>query len=171
VQSSPLGGARHNRSRLRRPLRRARPARSSASPPKRCRCLPPCATGDAMRLGMLLRYHGDHLGWTKVAGAERLGYDFGVSREAYCTDAVSRRPGSWRARTRIMAGVGIMQMQARTPACNCDDGTALQGRCRTIASCWAVGRQSGRRGRRGLPRLPSQSDCADPRVHRNPRRS
>ena len=70
-----------------------------------------------MRLGMLLRYHGDGLALDEVLEAERLGYDSVWSGEAYGTDAVT--PTAWilARTTRIRAGTGIMQMQARTPAC------------------------------------------------------
>jgi len=42
-----------------------------------------------MRLGMLLRYHGDSLALAEVLEAERLGYDSVWSGEAYGTDAVT----------------------------------------------------------------------------------
>jgi F420-dependent oxidoreductase-like protein len=79
-----------------------------------------------MRLGMLLRYHGDHLALDEVLEAERLGYHSVWSGEAYGTDAVT--PTAWiLARTsRIKAGVGIMQMQARTPACTAMTALTLQ---------------------------------------------
>jgi F420-dependent oxidoreductase-like protein len=79
-----------------------------------------------MRLGMLLRYHGDHLALDEVLEAERLGYSSVWSGEAYGTDAVT--PTAWiLARTsRIKAGVGIMQMQARTPACTAMTALTLQ---------------------------------------------
>jgi F420-dependent oxidoreductase-like protein len=79
-----------------------------------------------MRLGMLLRYHGDHLALDEVLEAERLGYTSVWSGEAYGTDAVT--PPAWiLARTsRIKAGVGIMQMQARTPACTAMTALTLQ---------------------------------------------
>ena len=79
-----------------------------------------------MRLGMLLRYHGDHLALDEVLEAERLGYDSVWSGEAYGTDAVT--PTAWilARTTRIKAGVGIMQMQARTPACTAMTALTLQ---------------------------------------------
>ena len=46
-----------------------------------------------MRLGMLLRYHGDHLALDEVLEAERLGYNSVWSGEAYGTDAVT--PTAW----------------------------------------------------------------------------
>jgi F420-dependent oxidoreductase-like protein len=75
---------------------------------------------------MLLRYHGDHLALDEVLEAERLGYTSVWSGEAYGTDAVT--PTAWiLARTsRIKAGVGIMQMQARTPACTAMTALTLQ---------------------------------------------
>ena len=79
-----------------------------------------------MRLGMLLRYHGDHLALNEVLEAERLGYTSVWSGEAYGTDAVT--PTAWilARTTRIKAGVGIMQMQARTPACTAMTALTLQ---------------------------------------------
>src|SRR5687768_7183330 len=79
-----------------------------------------------MRLGMLLRYHGDHLALDEVLEAERLGYTSVWSGEAYGTDAVT--PTAWiLARTsRIKAGTGIMQMPARTPACTAMTAATLQ---------------------------------------------
>ena len=79
-----------------------------------------------MRLGMLLRYHGDHLALDEVLEAERLGYSSVWSGEAYGTDAVT--PTAWilARTTRIKAGVGIMQMQARTPACTAMTALTLQ---------------------------------------------
>jgi len=72
-----------------------------------------------MRLGMLLKYSGtpNSLALEQVLEAERLGYDSVWSGEAYGTDAVT--PTAWilARTTRIKAGTGIMQMQARTPAC------------------------------------------------------
>jgi alkanesulfonate monooxygenase SsuD/methylene tetrahydromethanopterin reductase-like flavin-dependent oxidoreductase (luciferase family) len=79
-----------------------------------------------MRLGMLLRYHGDSLALDEVLEAERLGYDSVWSGEAYGTDAVT--PTAWilARTTRIRAGTGIMQMQARTPACTAMTALTLQ---------------------------------------------
>ena len=58
--------------------------------------------------------------------AERLGYDSVWSGEAYGTDAVT--PTAWilARTTRIRAGTGIMQMQARTPACTAMTALTLQ---------------------------------------------
>ena len=79
-----------------------------------------------MRLGMLLRYHGHDLALDEVLEAERLGYSSVWSGEAYGTDAVT--PTAWilARTTRIKAGVGIMQMQARTPACTAMTALTLQ---------------------------------------------
>jgi F420-dependent oxidoreductase-like protein len=79
-----------------------------------------------MRLGMLLRYHGHDLALSEVLEAERLGYDSVWSGEAYGTDAVT--PTAWilARTTRIRAGTGIMQMQARTPACTAMTALTLQ---------------------------------------------
>lgn len=79
-----------------------------------------------MRLGMLLRYHGHDLALAEVLEAERLGYDSVWSGEAYGTDAVT--PTAWilARTTRIRAGTGIMQMQARTPACTAMTALTLQ---------------------------------------------
>ena len=79
-----------------------------------------------MRLGMLLRYHGHDLALNEVLEAERLGYHSVWSGEAYGTDAVT--PSAWilARTTRIKAGVGIMQMQARTPACTAMTALTLQ---------------------------------------------
>jgi F420-dependent oxidoreductase-like protein len=79
-----------------------------------------------MKLGMLLRYHGHDLALSEVLEAERLGYHSVWSGEAYGTDAVT--PSAWilARTTRIKAGVGIMQMQARTPACTAMTALTLQ---------------------------------------------
>jgi F420-dependent oxidoreductase-like protein len=75
---------------------------------------------------MLLRYHGHDLALNEVLEAERLGYESVWSGEAYGTDAVT--PSAWilARTTRIKAGVGIMQMQARTPACTAMTALTLQ---------------------------------------------
>ena len=81
-----------------------------------------------MRLGMLLKYSGapNSLALDEVLEAERLGYDSVWSGEAYGTDAVT--PTAWilARTTRIRAGTGIMQMQARTPACTAMTALTLQ---------------------------------------------
>ena len=79
-----------------------------------------------MRLGMLLRYHGDGIALDEVLEAERLGFDAVWAGEAYGTDAVS--PVAWvlARTTRIKAGTSIMQMPARTPACAAMTAMTLQ---------------------------------------------
>src|SRR5262245_35547259 len=81
-----------------------------------------------MRLGMLLHYSGapDGLRLQEVLEAERLGYHSVWSGEAYGTDAVT--PTAWvlARTTRIKAGSGILQMQARTPACAAMTAMTLQ---------------------------------------------
>src|SRR3981081_2733501 len=112
-----------------------------------------------MRLGMLLKYSGtpNSLALEQVLEAERLGYDSVWSGEAYGTDAVT--PTAWilARTTRIRAGTGIMQMQARTPAC------ALHP---TLPA-------GGRRLRAGVRRgvvggSVGKADGAYPRIHRDP---
>ena len=77
---------------------------------------------------MLLKYSGapNGLAMDEVLEAERLGYDSVWSGEAYGTDAVT--PTAWilARTTRIRAGTGIMQMQARTPACTAMTALTLQ---------------------------------------------
>ena len=72
-----------------------------------------------MKLGMMLGMYGPNpkLDIDLVLEAERLGYESVWSGEAYSTDAVT--PIAWvlARTTRIKAGTGIMQMNARTPAC------------------------------------------------------
>jgi F420-dependent oxidoreductase-like protein len=81
-----------------------------------------------MRLGMLLHYTArpEGLRMQEVLEAERLGYDSVWSGESYGTDAVT--PTAWvlARTTRIRAGTGIMQMQARTPACAAMTAMTLQ---------------------------------------------
>ncbi|MDQ2803783.1 MAG: LLM class F420-dependent oxidoreductase [Pseudomonadota bacterium] len=71
-----------------------------------------------MQLGITIDLSGAHptLDMDRVLEAERLGFSQVWTGEAYGTDAVT--PVAWiLARTsRIKAGTGIMQMQARTPA-------------------------------------------------------
>ena len=120
-----------------------------------------------MRLGMLLRYHGHDLALDEVLEAERLGYTSVWSGEAYGTDAVT--PTAWilARTTRIKAGVGIMQMQARTPACTAMTALTLQA---LVEQPLPAGhRRVGTAGRRGLARRAvRQADGAHPRIHRNP---
>ena len=72
-----------------------------------------------MKLGILLRYHGEAGGpdMDTVLEAERLGYEQVWQGESYGIDSVS--PIAWvLAHTKkIKAGTGIMQLPARTPAC------------------------------------------------------
>ena len=81
-----------------------------------------------MKLGLLLRYHGETGGpdMDLVLEAERLGYDSVWSGESYGTDAVT--PTTWvlSRTTRIKAGTGIMQMSARTPAMSAMTALTLQ---------------------------------------------
>jgi len=72
-----------------------------------------------LRLGMMLGLYGPNpkLDMDLVMEAERLGFDQVWTGEAYSTDAVT--PITWvlARTTKIKAGTGIMQMNARTPAC------------------------------------------------------
>jgi F420-dependent oxidoreductase-like protein len=81
-----------------------------------------------MKIGILLRYHGETGGpkMETVLEAERLGYSAVWTGESYGTDAVS--PIAWvLARTsKIKAGTGIMQMSARTPTCAAMTAATLQ---------------------------------------------
>ena len=81
-----------------------------------------------MKLGILLRYHGEAGGprMETVLEAERLGYESVWTGESYGTDAVT--PVAWvLARTsKIKAGTGIMQMPARTPTCAAMTAATLQ---------------------------------------------
>src|SRR3981081_429548 len=81
-----------------------------------------------MRLGLLLRFSGaaNSRAMEQVLEAERLGYASVWSGEAYGTDAVT--PTAWilARTTRIRAVTGIMQMQARTPACTAMTALTLQ---------------------------------------------
>ena len=81
-----------------------------------------------MKLGLLLRYHGEvgGPGMDLVLEAERLGYDSVWSGESYGTDAVT--PTTWvlSRTTKIKAGTGIMQMSARTPAMTAMTALTLQ---------------------------------------------
>ena len=95
-----------------------------------------------MRLGTLPpKYSGapNGLAMDEVLEAERLGYDSVWIGEAYGTDAVT--PTAWilARTTRIRAGTGIMQMQARTPAMHGDDGAHPARRCRTTAFSSGIG--------------------------------
>ncbi|HEY2662726.1 MAG TPA: LLM class F420-dependent oxidoreductase [Candidatus Binataceae bacterium] len=71
-----------------------------------------------MKLGLIAGYSGAQMGlnMSLILEAERLGFDSVWTAEAYGSDAVS--PLAWigAQTTKIKLGVGIMQMQARTPA-------------------------------------------------------
>jgi alkanesulfonate monooxygenase SsuD/methylene tetrahydromethanopterin reductase-like flavin-dependent oxidoreductase (luciferase family) len=87
-----------------------------------------------------------------VLEAERLGYDSVWSGEAYGTDAVT--PTAWilARTTRIRAGTGIMQMQARTPACTAMTALTLQALVRQpVSPGHRRLRTAGRRGWYGVP--------------------
>ena len=122
-----------------------------------------------MRLGMLLKYSGapNGLAMDEVLEAERLGYDSVWSGEAYGTDAVT--PTAWilARTTRIRAGTGIMQMQARTPACTAMTAMTLQA---LSNNRFLLGHRRLRAaGRRGLARRAvRQADGAHPRIHPDP---
>jgi F420-dependent oxidoreductase-like protein len=81
-----------------------------------------------MKLGLLLRYHGEVGGpdMDLVLEAEKLGYDSVWSGESYGTDSVT--PTTWvlSRTTKIKAGTGIMQMSARTPAMTAMTALTLQ---------------------------------------------
>jgi F420-dependent oxidoreductase-like protein len=85
-----------------------------------------------MRLGILLRYHGEAGGpdIEHVLEAERLGFASAWSSEAYGTDAVT--PATWvLARTStIKVGTGIMQMPGRTPTLAAMTALTLQAMSR-----------------------------------------
>ena len=72
-----------------------------------------------MKLGITLAMGGaaPRLNIEYVLEAERLGFDQVWTGESYSTDAVT--PIAWvlARTTKIRAGTGIMQMNARTPAC------------------------------------------------------
>ncbi len=80
-----------------------------------------------MQLGITLKVSaGNPVDMDKVLEAERLGYSQVWSGEAYGTDAVT--PIAWvlARTTKIKAGTGIMQMQARTPTCAAMTAMTLQ---------------------------------------------
>src|SRR5258707_11511066 len=81
-----------------------------------------------MRLGMLLHYSGapNSLKMEEVLEAERLGYAQVWRGEAYGTGGVP--PAAWivARTTGIKGGTGIMQMQARAPACTGMTALTLQ---------------------------------------------
>jgi F420-dependent oxidoreductase-like protein len=80
-----------------------------------------------MQLGITLRLGaGNPVDIDHVLQAERLGFSQVWAGEAYGTDAVT--PVAWvlARTTRIKAGTGIMQMQARTPTCAAMTAQTLQ---------------------------------------------
>ncbi len=81
-----------------------------------------------MKLGITLSMGGamPRLNMDNVLEAERLGFDQVWTGEAYSTDAVT--PVAWvlARTTKIRAGTGIMQMNARTPACAAMTAMTLQ---------------------------------------------
>ncbi len=80
-----------------------------------------------MQLGITLRLgSGNPVDIEHVLAAERLGFSQVWAGEAYGTDAVT--PITWvlARTTRIKAGTGIMQMQARTPTCAAMTAQTLQ---------------------------------------------
>jgi F420-dependent oxidoreductase-like protein len=72
-----------------------------------------------MKLGLLLRYHGEVGGPNMdiVLEAERLGYTQVWQGESYGIDSVSPIAWTLARTTKIKCGTGIMQLPARTPAC------------------------------------------------------
>jgi len=80
-----------------------------------------------MQLGITLKLGaGNPVDIEKVQEVERLGYSQVWAGEAYGTDAVT--PVTWvlARTTKIKAGTGIMQMQARTPTCAAMTAQTLQ---------------------------------------------
>ena len=81
-----------------------------------------------MKLGITLAMGGaaPKLNMEYVLEAERLGFDQVWTGESYSTDAVT--PVAWvlARTTKIRAGTGIMQMNARTPACAAMTAMTLQ---------------------------------------------
>src|SRR5262249_47781805 len=75
--------------------------------------------GGSMKLGIVLRTTGPtpRLDLDFVLEAERLGFDSAWTSEAWGGDAVTTVSWLLARTTRIKGGTGIMQMQARTPAC------------------------------------------------------
>ena len=73
-----------------------------------------------MKLGLLLRYHGETGGpnMDLVLEAEKLGFDQVWQGESYGIDSVSPIAWALARTTKIKCGTGIMQLPARTPACS-----------------------------------------------------
>ncbi len=72
-----------------------------------------------MKLGLLLRYHGETGGpnMDLVLEAEKLGFTQVWQGESYGIDSVSPIAWALARTTKIKCGTGIMQIPARTPAC------------------------------------------------------
>src|SRR6516165_3867816 len=81
-----------------------------------------------MKLGIVLRTTGPTscLDLDFVLEAERLGFDSAWTSEAWGGDAVTTVSWLLARTTKIKGGTGIMQMQARTPACAAMTAMSLQ---------------------------------------------
>ncbi|HXW27642.1 MAG TPA: LLM class F420-dependent oxidoreductase [Xanthobacteraceae bacterium] len=81
-----------------------------------------------MKLGIVLRTTGPtpRLDMDLVLEAERLGFYSAWTSEAWGGDAVTTVAWMLARTTRIKGGTGIMQMQARTPACAAMTAMSLQ---------------------------------------------
>src|SRR5215468_5707861 len=81
-----------------------------------------------MKLGIVLRTTGPtpRLDLDFVLEAERLGFDSAWTNEAWGGDAVTTVSWLLARTTKIKGGTGIMQMQARTPACAAMTAMSLQ---------------------------------------------
>ena len=81
-----------------------------------------------MKLGIVLRTTGPtpRLDLDFVLEAERLGFDSAWTSEAWGGDAVTTVSWLLARTTKIKGGTGIMQMQARTPACAAMTAMSLQ---------------------------------------------
>lgn len=99
-----------------------------------------------MKLGLNIGYSGAELRLPveKVQLAERLGYEYVWSAEAYGSDAITPLAYLAAATSRIKLGTGIMQLAARTPAAAAMTfGTldALAGGDRVVAGIGVSGPQ------------------------------
>src|SRR6516164_3576234 len=81
-----------------------------------------------MKLGIVLRTTGPtpRLDLDFVLEAERLGFDSAWTSEAWGGDTVTTVSWLLARTTKIKGGTGIMQMQARTPACAAMTAMSLQ---------------------------------------------
>src|SRR5215475_12715217 len=79
-----------------------------------------------MKLGIVLRTTGPTPRLDLVLEAERLGFDSAWTSEAWGGDAVTTVSWLLARTTKIKGGTGIMQMQARTPACAAMTAMSLQ---------------------------------------------